>query len=71
MLDRVKAKRDAIDKEIDLHQRAIECLKKKLVVYDEIIEEEEALVSAAPEEDIKANEEEDEGLASSRISYAD
>ena len=43
MLDRIKAKRDAIDEEIALHKALINNLIDKREVYDEIIKEEEVL----------------------------
>lgn len=47
MLDRIKAKRDAIDEEIALHKAVINNLIDKREVYNEIIKEEEALVEYA------------------------
>lgn len=51
MLNKIKAKRDAIRAEIVAHQDAIVTLSRKCDVYDEIIAEEESEnVVAAPEE---------------------
>ena len=55
MLERIKAKRDAVNAEIELHKAAINNLIDKLEVYNEIIKEEESLVVAA-EENIEAEE---------------
>ena len=53
MLDRIKAKRDAVNEEIALHEAVINNLIDRREVYDEIIKEEEALVEAAPAEDVE------------------
>ena len=66
MLDRIKAKIDAVQEEIALHEAVINSLIDKLEVYNEIIKEEESLVVAA--EDCEVSE--DAEVEESGITYA-
>ena len=50
MLDRIKAKRDALEKEIAVHNAIVNSLANRIDVLNEIIREEECLNEVAPVE---------------------
>ena len=64
MLERIKAKKAAINEEIASHEAAIKLLIDRREVYDEIIKEEESLVENAEVIDVKEAD-------CNRITYAE